>query len=75
MIVLGMDEARALHNSGKNRRASFLAEVVGIVLDVAVAVNFGARPPACPLFGGRARPGVCPGQPQEGRTNYESHGA
>lgn len=55
VIVLGVDEARALHNSGKNHRASLLAEVVGIVLDVAVAVDFGARPPACPLFGGRAR--------------------
>ncbi|WP_238996157.1 hypothetical protein [Corynebacterium macginleyi] len=54
VIVLGVDEARALHNSGKNHRASLLAEVVGIVLDVAVAVDFGARPPACPLFGGRA---------------------
>lgn len=61
VIVLGVDEARALHDSGKNHRASLLAEVVGIVLDVAVAVDFGARPPACPLFGGRAHftNGVC----------------
>lgn len=54
VIVLGVDEARALHDSGKNHRASLLAEVVGIVLDVAVAVDFGAPPSMCPLFGGRA---------------------